>query len=370
MAELITPLHSLHQELGARLVPFAGYSMPVQYPTGIIAEHNQTRTAAGLFDVCHMGQVTLTPQPGVDMAEALERLVPSDILGLAPGRTRYTVLTTEAGGIIDDLMVTRPTDPDDNRLFLVVNAARKTVDLDHLRRGLGEHASVDYHEDRALMALQGPAAVTAMGRLAPELAELPFMGAAGATIDGVACWVGRSGYTGEDGFEISCPSGAAEQIARLLLADGAVRPCGLGARDSLRLEAGLCLYGNDIDETTSPVEAGLVWIMGKRRKSEGGFIGDKVILDQLAHGPSRRRVGLRPDGRQPARGGTAILSTEGEGAAIGTVTSGGFGPTVGAPIAMGYVESASAAQGTPVQLEVRGRRLPAVVSSPRHLPKR
>ena len=341
-----SPLHDLHVALGARLVPFAGYEMPVQYPAGIIAEHTHTREAASLFDVSHMGQVALR---GADAASALETLVPGDIAGLSAGRMRYTVLTNEKGGVIDDLMVTNVGD----YLFLVINASRRTVDTAHLRANLRSNELEEL--DRALIALQGPAAAPVLDRLAPGAAALDFMQAAPFVVGDVPLAILRSGYTGEDGFEISIPSGDAERIARMLLDDPAVEPAGLGARDSLRLEAGLCLYGNDIDEETSPIEAGLAWTVARRRRAEGGFPGAEVILDQLASGTARRRVGIRPDGRAPARAHTEIRDPD--GATIGEVTSGGYGPSVGGPIAMGYVASAYAKPGTSVSLLIRNKTL-------------
>jgi aminomethyltransferase len=346
---LRTPLHALHLSLGGKMVPFAGYDMPVQYPTGIMAEHLHTRGEAGLFDVSHMGQVRLE---GAQAAAALEGLVVGDITALRPGRMRYTLFTNDSGGILDDLMVTNAGD----HLFLVVNAARKGHDIAHLRRHLDGKAVVKPLPDRALLALQGPAAARALGRLAP-VATMAFMSGAPMTIEGVACFVTRSGYTGEDGFEISVPADAAERLARRLLNEPDVQPIGLGARDSLRLEAGLCLYGHDIDETTTVVEADLAWAMQKRRRSEGGFPGAAVILRELGSGARRKRVGIKPDGRAPAREGTEIVDDE--GAVIGRITSGGFGPSVDGPIAMGYVAASEAALGTTVRLVVRGTPRPA-----------
>lgn len=352
-AVLTTPLNALHRELGGRMVPFAGYDMPVQFPAGILAEHNHTRSAAGLFDVSHMGQVRIS---GPDPVAAIERLVPGDIAALAPGRMRYTMFTNEAGGILDDLMVTRR----ENDLFVVVNAACKVQDLAHLRAGLPDH-HVEELADRALLALQGPQAAAVMARLAPDAVKLTFMSGADIAVAGHACFVTRSGYTGEDGFEISVAAGAADDFARRLLAEPEVKPIGLGARDSLRLEAGLCLYGHDIDTTTSPIEAGLAWAISKRRREQGGFPGADVVQAQLAQGPARRRVGIQPEGRAPAREGTPIFDAA--GTRIGTVTSGGFGPTVNAPVAMGYVATGHHAVGTPVALEVRGKMLPAKVAA-------
>jgi len=348
-----TPLYPLHQSLGARMVPFAGYEMPVQYPAGILAEHLYTRAQAGLFDVSHMGQLRLA---GPDPAAALETLVPGDIRRLAPMRMRYTLLLNEAGGILDDLMATRFG----NGLLVVVNAATKDADLAHLRNHLGGGATVEPLEDRALLALQGPAAATVLSRLADGIAQLPFMTAAELMLDGRKCLVTRSGYTGEDGFEISLPAADAAPLAERLLAEPEVMPVGLGARDSLRLEAGLCLYGHDIDETTTPVEADLAWTIGRRRRAEGGFPGAAIIMRQLAEGPPRRRVGIRPDGRAPAREATPI--TDAAGNPIGQVTSGGFGPSVGGPIAMGYVDIAHAAEGAALSLLVRGSARPARIA--------
>jgi aminomethyltransferase len=300
-----------------------------------------------------MGQATLT---GPDVATALERLVPGDIASLKPGRQRYTMLTNEAGGIIDDLMVARL---DQNRLFLVVNAGRKDVDFTHLATNLGEAVGLAQLDDRALLALQGPEAVAVMARLSPDAAALPFMGIAAAMVEGIDCLVSRSGYTGEDGFEISVPAAQAEALADILIRQPEVVPVGLGARDSLRLEAGLCLYGNDLDELTSPIEAGLTWVIGKRRKLGWDFLGGLVMRDQLDNGPIRRRVGIRPDGRAPARAQTTIMAEDGTEA--GVVTSGGFGPSVNGPIAMGYVRKDLAADGTRLVLIVRGKPLPATV---------
>ncbi len=348
-----TPLHGLHVALGAKMVPFAGYDMPVQYPAGIIAEHLHTRAQAGLFDVSHMGQVRVR---GKDPAAAFEALVPGDIRGLAPFRQRYTQFTNDAGGILDDLMVTRWGDD----LFVVVNAACKAQDIAHMQARLAG-ARVEPLADRALLALQGPAAAAVLARLAPGCATQKFMSLAEHEILGVRCIVTRSGYTGEDGYEISVPDQAAERLAKRLLDEPEVKPIGLGARDSLRLEAGLCLYGHDIDTATTPVEAGLVWSIGKRRREEGGFPGAAVIREQLAKGTRRKRVGILPEGRAPARDGTEI--TDAGGRKLGAVTSGGFGPSVNGPIAMGYVETAAAATGTPLDLVVRGTPRPAKVAA-------
>ncbi len=347
-----TPLHALHLARGARMVAFAGYEMPVQYPPGIIAEHLHTRTQAGLFDVSHMGQLRLI---GQDAAAMLERLVPGDVRGLAPGRMRYTLLLNDKGGIIDDLMVTRVEDG----LFLVVNAACKDTDTAHLRTELEPFVTVDACDGQALLALQGPAAAAVLARFCPGIDRIPFMSAATGSFDGRPCQVTRSGYTGEDGFEISLAAADATAIAERLLAEPEVAPIGLGARDTLRLEAGLCLYGHDIDTTTNPVEAGLAWAIGARRRANGGFPGAATIVAELGAGPRRRRVGIQPEGRAPAREGTVI--TDPAGAPIGRVTSGGFGPSVGGPIAMGYVGSQFAAPGTACALVVRDQPRPARV---------
>jgi aminomethyltransferase len=356
-----TPLFSLHEALGARMVPFAGYAMPLQYPTGILAEHRHTRAAAGLFDVSHMGQLRLR---GADPAAALEALVPGDLRALGPMRLRYTLLLDEAGGILDDLLATRLGDG----FFLVVNAARQDADLADLRRRLDPAVTIERLDDRALLALQGPAAALVLSRLAGDVAQLPFMAAAEVRLDGADCLVMRSGYTGEDGFEISAPAAAAQALAERLLAEPEVKPIGLGARDSLRLEAGLCLWGHDIDETTTPVEADLAWTIGKRRREEGGFPGAALILRQLVEGAARRRVGIRPDGSAPAREATPILDAAGRD--IGRVTSGGFGPSVGGPVAMGYVEAAHAGIGTALSLFLRGTARPAHVAALPFVPHR
>ena len=353
-----TPLDRLHRSLGARMVAFAGWSMPVQYPAGVLAEHLHCRAEGGaaLFDVSHMGQASLH---GAAAAAALETLLPGDIQGLGIGRQRYSVLTNEAGGIIDDLMVARLAA---DRLFLVVNASRRGIDLPHIAAHLPAGVTLEPHEDRALLALQGPGAAAVMARLGPAAAALAFMGFAPAAIGGIGCLVSRSGYTGEDGFEISVPDDAAEDLARLLLAQAEVRPAGLGARDSLRLEAGLCLYGHDIDAVTTPVEAALQWSIQKSRRAggarAGGFPGADKILAQLANGAPRRRVGLRPEGRAPVREGAPLFADASSSAQIGAVTSGGFGPSINAPVAMGYLPSALAEVGDVVFAELRGQRLP------------
>jgi aminomethyltransferase len=364
-----TPLHELHVALGARMVPFAGYEMPVQFPFGILKEHLHTRDKAGLFDVSHMGQALLIGPDHATAAAALEALVPADIGGLGRGQQRYTQLLAGDGGIIDDLMVTRQTSAqEDGSLMLVVNASRKTVDYAHIARHLPAGVRLSPIPDRALLALQGPAAVDVMSKLSDVTATLGFMSAASGRVGDFGCHVSRSGYTGEDGFEISVAAADALPLAKLILAQDGVEPIGLGARDSLRLEAGLCLYGHDIDETTSPIEAGLAWSIQKRRRADGGFPGFERIRDELAKGPRRKRVGIRPDGRAPAREGTEIFSLLGE--RIGTVTSGGFGPSVNGPVAMGYVQAGYAATGTPISLMVRGKALGATVVSLPFVPHR
>ncbi|HEX4195221.1 MAG TPA: glycine cleavage system aminomethyltransferase GcvT [Stellaceae bacterium] len=355
-----TPLYELHKSLGAKLTPFAGYDMPVQYSAGIIAEHRHTRAEASLFDVSHMGQVVLS---GADIARKFERLVPADIAGLKPGRVRYTMFTNERGGILDDLMVAK----DGEVLRLVVNASRKADDLALMRAALGAGA-VTYLEDRALIALQGPAAASVLARFARGVEAMAFMAMAHVAIDGIACYVTRSGYTGEDGYEISVPGAEAEQLTRRLLAEPEVAPAGLGARDTLRLEAGLCLYGNDIDETTTPVEADLAWTIQKRRRAEGGFPGDAIIQRELTQGPARRRVGIKPEGRQIARDHTPITDAGGE--EIGTLTSGGFSPSLEGAIAMGYVPAPLAELGTALRLSVRGAERSAQIASLPFVPHR
>ena len=348
-----TPLFDEHRACGATLVEFAGYAMPVRYGAGIIAEHTQTRTAAGLFDVSHMGQLRLDGPGGT---AALERLVPGDIAGLAPMAMRYTQFTNEDGGILDDLIATRI---DASRLLLVVNASCKDADVAHLRERLEGNTVLSELTGRALIALQGPKAAAVLDRLAPGCAALSFMSAGWFTIGDCRALISRCGYTGEDGFEVSLPADDAPALWRRLRAEPEVEPAGLGARDSLRLEAGLCLYGHDIDQTTSPVEAGLAWSIGKRRRREGGFPGAARIQRELAEGPRHCRIGIRPDGRAPARENTTVLDAE--GTAIGAVTSGGFGPTVGGPIAMGYVAAEAAEIGRSVSLLVRGKPRPAAI---------
>lgn len=360
---LHTPLFSLHEELGARMVPFAGYAMPLQYADGIMAEHLHTRQHAGLFDVSHMGQVAIRPVDG-DMARAaaaLERIVPVDVVGLKPGRQRYGFLTNAQGGILDDLMIANMGD----WFFVVVNAACKAQDIALMERELSGDCTLERLDDRALVAVQGPEAVQAVARLVPEAADMKFMDTRQAAFDGSGIFISRSGYTGEDGFEISVKASESEKLVRALLDQTEVRPVGLGARDSLRLEAGLCLYGSDLDETTTPVEGALEWAIQKvRRKGgarEGGFPGSDVILAQLENGAARRRVGLQVGGRAPVRHGAPLFAAAEGGEAIGVVTSGAFGPQVQAPVAMGYVETAYAPVGTQIFAELRGRRLPVEV---------
>lgn len=368
---LQTPLHAEHLRLGARMVPFAGYDMPVQYPAGILTEHNWTREHAGLFDVSHMGQAFLVAEDKnhETAARALEALIPADVLNLKPNQQRYSQLLADDGGILDDLMVTRVGAPGhEGWLYLVVNASMKEADYAHIQARLPKGVTLNRKDGLALMALQGPSAGAVLAKLAPETADLPFMMSADVQIDGIWCHVSRSGYTGEDGFEISCHDKDAAKLWTTLLADPEVKPIGLGARDSLRLEAGLCLYGHDIDTTTSPIEAGLVWSIQKRRREEGGFPGAARIQRELKDGPARVRVGLKPEGRAPAREGTVITTPDGR--EVGIVTSGGFGPTVNGPVAMGYVAKDVAAVGTDLHLIVRGKPLPAKVAAMPFAPHR
>ncbi|MBJ3762448.1 glycine cleavage system aminomethyltransferase GcvT [Maribius pontilimi] len=361
---LTTPLHALHLELGGKMVPFAGYDMPVQYPPGVMKEHLHCRAHAGLFDVSHMGQVILRPRSGnvADAARALEKLLPQDVIALKTGRQRYGFFTNDAGGILDDLMIANRGD----HLFLVVNAACKEADIAHMRDALSKTCKVEEITDRALVALQGPDAESVLAAIAPGAADMQFMDVATHDSDFGPLWVSRSGYTGEDGYEISVAADRAEDFARALLDHDSVQPIGLGARDSLRLEAGLCLYGNDIDASTTPVEANLVWGMQKARRAggarEGGFPGSDVILRQIEMGPPRLRVGLLPDGRAPMRQGTALFAAEDADAAIGAVTSGAFGPSIERPLAMGYVSIDHSGVGTKLWGEVRGKRLPVTVA--------
>jgi aminomethyltransferase len=360
-----TPLHALHVAAGGKMVPFAGYEMPVQYATGVLREHLHTRCNAGLFDVSHMGQIALRPKSGDvrDAALALERLVPQDILAVAPGRQRYAQFTNEAGGILDDLMVANFG----NHLFLVVNAACKAEDEAHLRARLSDVCAVEPLADRALIALQGPKAESVLARFCAEAPAMRFMDAGPRRVDGIDCFVSRSGYTGEDGFEISVPADRAAALTRTLLASSDVLPIGLGARDSLRLEAGLCLYGHDIDTSTTPVEGALEWSIQKSRRNggarAGGFPGAETILAQLEKGAPRRRVGLRPEGRAPVREAAALFADGTSTEQIGAVTSGGFGPSLNAPVAMGYLPTAHAASGGLVFAELRGQRLPLRVAA-------
>jgi aminomethyltransferase len=360
-----TPLHPLHVASGGKMVPFAGYDMPVQYTTGVLREHLHTRQAAGLFDVSHMGQIALRAKSGKveDAALALERLVPQDILDLAPGRQRYAQFTNGAGGLLDDLMVANFG----SHLFLVVNAACKALDEAHLRANLSETCVIEPLPDRALIALQGPKASSVLAKFCADAASMRFMDSGPRSVDGLDCFVSRSGYTGEDGFEISIPADHAERLARALLGDSDVLPIGLGARDSLRLEAGLCLYGHDIDTTTTPVEGALEWSIQKSRRHggarAGGFPGADKILSQLEQGAPRRRVGLRPEGRAPVREGAPLFADAASSLQIGAVTSGGFGPSINTPVAMGYLPASHTAIGGLVFAELRGQRLPLRVAA-------
>ena len=365
-----TPLHALHVARGGKMVPFAGYDMPVQYSAGVLREHQHTRNAAGLFDVSHMGQILLRTKSGrvEDAALALERLVPQDIAAIAPGRQRYAQFTNQDGGILDDLMVANFG----SHLFLVVNAACKAADEAHLRQHLSDVCVIEPLADRALIALQGPKAETVLTRLCPDAAAMRFMDAGPRLVAGFQCLVSRSGYTGEDGFEISVPSEHAEALAQALLGSDEVLPVGLGARDSLRLEAGLCLYGHDIDAATTPVEAALEWSIQKSRRNggarAGGFPGATTILGQLETGAPRRRVGLRPEGRAPVREGALLFADATSTDPIGKVTSGGFGPSLNAPVAMGYLPTSLSAPGSLVFAELRGQRLPLRVASTPFVP--
>jgi len=359
-----TPLHALHVARGGKMVPFAGYEMPVQYAAGVLREHLHTRQAAGLFDISHMGQIALHAKSGKveDAALALERLVPQDIVGVAPGRQRYAQFTNNDGGILDDLMVANFG----SHLFLVVNAACKAEDEAHLRASLSDACEIEPLENRALLALQGPKAESVLARLCPDAAAMRFMDAGPRRVGGIDCFVSRSGYTGEDGFEISVPAQHAEALASALLENSAVLPIGLGARDSLRLEAGLCLYGHDIDATTTPVEGALEWSIQKSRRHggarAGGFPGAEKILSQLANGAPRRRIGLRPEGRAPVREGAPLFADGASSEQIGAVTSGGFGPSLNVPVAMGYLPASHAAPGCLLFAELRGQRLPLLIA--------
>ena len=353
---LHTPLYDLHVERGGKMVPFAGYSMPVSYPMGIVKEHQHTRTKAGLFDVSHMAQVKLT---GPNAATAMETLVPTDILGLGEMRQRYALFTNEQGGVMDDFMVTNAVD----HLLVVVNAACREQDIAHMREHIGDQCEIEVLEHRALLALQGPEAGAVMARLAPDSQQMVFMSAANLSIEGIDCFVTRSGYTGEDGFEISVPNDQAEQLARLLLAQDEVETIGLGARDSLRLEAGLCLYGHDLDQQTTPVESSLLWALSKPRRVDGerpgGYPGAEIIMAQIANGVSRKRVGIQPEGRMPVREKAPLVDSDEN--QIGTVTSGSFGPTVNGPVAMGYVKTEYSPIDTKVLAVVRGKTVPCRV---------
>ena len=358
-----TPLNGLHREFGAKLTEFAGYEMPVQYRLGILGEHQHTRKKAGLFDVSHMGQVILSGQSYEETALALEKVLPMDVLGLEIGRQRYGFLTTDEGGILDDLMFSNRGD----HIFVVLNAACKDSDIKYLRSLLEPNISIKEIESRALIALQGPASEAVIGKYHPQIKNMKFMDVETLTIDGAECWISRSGYTGEDGFEISIPAEAAEPITRSILSNQNVEFIGLGARDSLRLEAGLCLYGHDIDQATTPVEASLTWAIQKARRSNGsrasGFIGSEIILKQLAGGTNKKRVGFLPQTRAPMREGVEIFGTETSKDAIGKITSGGYGPTVGYPIAMGYINSEYANSEDDLFGELRGKRVPVKVSN-------
>ncbi|MFT6676521.1 MAG: aminomethyltransferase [Sulfitobacter sp.] len=357
-----TPLYDLHVELGAKMVPFAGYEMPVQYPLGVMKEHQHTRSATGLFDVSHMGQVILSGASWEAVALAFETLVPMDVLGLEDGRQRYGLFTNAAGGIEDDLMFARRGDD----LFVVVNAACKHADIARMRAALEPGITVTALPDRALIALQGPGAEAALGAMDGAAAAMTFMDVRDLTLEGIAVWASRSGYTGEDGYEISVPNAQAGALARALLAIDGVEAIGLGARDSLRLEAGLCLYGHDIDSATNPVEGALSWAVQKLRRAggarAGGFVGADAVLAAFENGAARKRVGLLPEGRAPMREGVEIYNAPSGGSQVGSVTSGGFGPTFGGPVAMGYVATQHSQTGTALWGEVRGKRLPVSIA--------
>ena len=365
---LITPFHAMHKDAGAKMVPFAGYDMPVQYPLGVKQEHLHCRAAAGLFDVSHMGQLKFTGPSVEAVALALESLIPANFLDLPEGRQRYGMFTNAQGGIMDDLMVTRLEDG----FYMVVNAACKAQDIEHLRANLPDDIVMQELDDRALLALQGPQAVEVLARLAPEVASMRFMDGRPVSILGHDCFVGRAGYTGEDGVEISVPNDRAEALAAALVAFDEVEWIGLGARDSLRLEAGLCLYGHDLDQTTPPVAANLLWAMQKTRRPggerEGGFPGAETIFAELESQPAQLRVGLLPEGKAPVREGVEIADADGQ--VIGKVTSGGFSPTLGAPIAMGYIDSAEATLENQVFALVRGKQLPCRVAPMPFVPQR
>jgi aminomethyltransferase len=357
-----TPLFDLHQELGGSLVPFAGYALPVRYEAGIMAEHIQCRESAAMFDVSHMGQAILIGPDHETTALALEALTPSAFTKLGHGKMRYSLLLNDEGGIIDDFIVTRPLDPAlDGQLMIVVNGACKEGDYAHLEAKLPDNVKLERLDDRALIAIQGPKAVDALIRHCAKADDLSFMTSTPALVAGIECFVSRCGYTGEDGYELSVANDRAEELARILLGEPEIEPAGLGARDSLRLESGLCLYGHDLNNDIDPAEADLGFAIQKRRREEGGFPGDKRIIDGLANGTAKKRVGFRLEGKAPAREGAIIQDLDGN--EIGTITSGGFAPTVQAPIAMGYIDSAFAAEGTKVKLVVRKRELDATVSS-------
>jgi len=357
-----TPLYDLHRDLRAKLTEFAGYEMPVQYGLGILSEHQHTRAKAGLFDVSHMGQVILRGRSYTETALALEKLLPTDVLGLEVGRQRYGLLTTNSGGILDDLMFSNRGD----HIFIVLNAACKNSDIKHLKSLLEPEILVEEVLNRALIALQGPASETVLGELNPQVKNMKFMDVETLLVSGVECWISRSGYTGEDGFEISIPAADAEPVTRSILSNENVEFIGLGARDSLRLEAGLCLYGHDINQATTPVEASLTWAIQKVRRANGeragGFIGSKIILKQLDEGTERKRVGFLPQTRAPMREGVEVFETERSKDTIGIITSGGYGPTVGHPVAMGYIDSKYAQNKNNLFGELRGKRVPVKVS--------
>ncbi len=364
-----TPLYDVHVALGAKMVPFSRYDMPVQYPSGIMAEHKWTRESAGLFEVSHMGQCSILGPNFETVARAMEMLVPADILGLKPGQQRYSQLLNIQGGISDDLMITHSNWKGlEGSLYVVVNASRKDFDFAHIEENLPLGLTFNRYDSLALMALQGPKAEAALAKLNDGVKALSFMHSGRFDLDGVTAHVSRSGYTGEDGFEISVDGADAVKLWNRLLQDETVKPIGLGARDSLRLEAGLCLYGHDIDRTTSPIEAQLQWSIAKRRRADGGFIGSHRVQRELLGGVSKKRVGIKPEGRAPARDGTEIQDEGGR--KIGVITSGGFGPTVNGPVAMGYVETSYAAAGTPLKLIVRGQALPATVITLPFVPNR
>ncbi len=363
MTELhTTPLHQLHLDLNAKMMAFAGYDMPINYPLGVMKEHLQTREKAGLFDVSHMGQIIFSGAPVEDIALFLESLIPVNIAGLKPGRQRYGFFTNEKGGILDDLMLANRGDD----IFMIVNAACKVQDIAHLKEHKPDHITMDVIEDRALLALQGPESEAVMARLIPQTQDMKFMDSRVFSYNGFEIWISRSGYTGEDGFEISVPGNEAIDFAQTLLSHDEVEMIGLGARDSLRLEAGLCLYGHDLDASTTPIEGALQWGIQKIRRKEGaregGFLGADIILAQLDAGVEKIRVGLKPEGRAPMREGVKLFADETSAEPIGNITSGGFGPTISAPVAMGYVGTEYSAMGTQLFGDVRGKRLPVTIT--------